>query len=428
MKKSDLFKIGVLLMATTLGTTGCSFGEDEKKPEIVVDPAEKTIEYYIAGKVTEGTTALSGVEVKAGEVTATTDAEGAYKLTVDSKKVYTVTFSKEGYMSIDNATATIADNAANRSMVSLSVKLSKKAPEKEVKADAEEEVVVTDKGDSNISQTEAAVIIPPKAIETTTTVSVTPYEEPAAVTTTVTPGNNVETPVAIANIEVETAKEVTLAKPVTLAIINKASEHTTFENVEVYNQKTTTRAGENWNKVADAIYDSETNSYKFTLPAGASLSGKYSMRVKSSKTTGKERIGETNKEEKKSNEGNMTAIPEYKINFEATAGWEYTVSPEKALMNAGVDAADAQGMATTINSAIEAQEGTTGTYKVAHELIAGISGNHILYYLNQAKYCEKTYTFKISGGRTVTITLKFYTGMQITYTNVEASQHSGGKI
>lgn len=80
MKKSDLFKIGVLLMATTLGTTGCSFGEDEKKPEIVVDPAEKTIEYYIAGKVTEGTTALSGVEVKAGEVTATTDAEGAYKL------------------------------------------------------------------------------------------------------------------------------------------------------------------------------------------------------------------------------------------------------------------------------------------------------------------------------------------------------------
>lgn len=221
MKKSDLFKIGVLLMATTLGTTGCSFGEDEKKPEIVVDPAEKTIEYYIAGKVTEGTTALSGVEVKAGEVTATTDAEGAYKLTVDSKKVYTVTFSKEGYMSIDNATATIADNAANRSMVSLSVKLSKKAPEKEVKADAEEEVVVTDKGDSNISQAEAAVIIPPKAIETTTTVSVTPYEEPAAVTTTVTPGNNVETPVAIANIEVETAKEVTLAKPVTLAIITK---------------------------------------------------------------------------------------------------------------------------------------------------------------------------------------------------------------
>ena len=99
-----------------------------------------------------------------------------------------------------------------------------------MKADAEEEVVVTDKGDSNISQAEAAVIIPPKAIETTTTVSVTPYEEPAAVTTTVTPGNNVETPVAIANIEVETAKEVTLAKPVTLAIINKASEHTTFEN------------------------------------------------------------------------------------------------------------------------------------------------------------------------------------------------------
>lgn len=98
------------------------------------------------------------------------------------------------------------------------------------------------------------------------------------------------------------------------------------------------------------------------------------------------------------------------------------------LTNAGVNATDAKGMASMINSAIEAQEGTTGTYKVNHELVAGISGNHILYYLNQAKYCEKKYTFKISGGRTVTITLKFYTGMKITYTNVEASQHSGGKV
>ena len=211
-------------------------------------------------------------------------------------------------------------------------------------------------------------------------------------------------------------------------MVNKASENATFEDVEVYNQKVTTRAGESWDKVADAAYDVTSNSYTFTLPAGATLSGKYSMRIKSSKTTGSEQIGETNKEEKKSNEGNMTAIPEYKINFEATAGWEYTVTPETALTNAGVNATDAKGMASMINSAIEAQEGTTGIYKVNQELVAGISGNHILYYLNQAKYCEKKYTFKISGGRTVTITLKFYTGMKITYTNVEASQHSGGKV
>lgn len=308
MKKSDLFKIGVLLVATTLGTTGCSFGEDEKKPEIVVDPAEKTIEYYIAGKVTEGSTALPGVEVKAGEATATTDAEGAYKLTVDSKKAYTVTFTKEGYLSIDNAQATIADNAENRSMVSLSVKLSKQSPAKEIDAEATEEIIVTDKGHSDMTKAEAAVIVPPGAIETTTNVSITPYEEPAAATTTVTTGT-VETPVAIANIEVATTEAVTLAKPVTLAVVNKASENATFEDVEVYNQKAATRAGESWDKVADAAYDVASNSYTFTLPAGATLSGKYSMRIKSSKTTGSEQIGETNKEEKKSNEGNMTAIP-----------------------------------------------------------------------------------------------------------------------
>lgn len=31
MKKSDLFKIGVLLMATTLGTTGCSLSEKTRR-------------------------------------------------------------------------------------------------------------------------------------------------------------------------------------------------------------------------------------------------------------------------------------------------------------------------------------------------------------------------------------------------------------
>ncbi len=306
MKKSDLFKIGVLLLATTLGTSGCSFGEDEKKPEIVVDPAEKTIEYYIAGKVTEGSTALPGVEVKAGEATATTDAEGAYKLTVDSKKAYTVTFTKEGYLSIDNAQATIAGNAENRSIVSLSVKLSKQSPAQKIDAEATEETIVTDKGHSDMTKAEVAMIVPPGAIETTTNVSITPYEEPAAATTTVTTGT-VETPVAIANIEVATTEAVTLAQPVTLAVMNKASENTTFEDVEVYNQKAATRAGESWDKVADATYDVALNSYKFTLPAGATLSGKYSMRIKSNKTTGSEQIGETNIEEKKSNEGNMTA-------------------------------------------------------------------------------------------------------------------------
>lgn len=85
-------------------------------------------------------------------------------------------------------------------------------------------------------------------------------------------------------------------------------------------------------------------------------------------------------------------------------------------------------MVMMINSVIEVQEGMMGIYKVVYELIVGISGNYIFYYLNQVKYCEKIYIFKISGGRIVIIILKFYIGMQIIYINVEVSQYLGGKI
>lgn len=340
MKKSDLFKIGVLLMVMILGIIGCFFGEDEKKLEIVVDFVEKIIEYYIVGKVMEGMIVLFGVEVKVGEVMVMMDVEGVYKLIVDSKKMYIVIFSKEGYMSIDNVMVIIVDNVVNCSMVSLSVKLSKKVLEKEVKVDVEEEVVVIDKGDSNIFQVEVVVIIFFKVIEIIIIVSVILYEELVVVIIIVILGNNVEILVVIVNIEVEIVKEVILVKLVILVIINKVLEYIMFENVEVYNQKIIIRVGENWNKVVDVIYDLEMNSYKFILFVGVLLFGKYLMCVKSSKIIGKEWIGEINKEEKKSNEGNMIVILEYKINFEVMVGWEYIVSLEKVLMNVGVDVVD----------------------------------------------------------------------------------------
>ena len=419
--KTKLF-LGGLLLATFMSLTGCHKGHD-KSPEIVTDPLKDTKEYYIAGVVTANDAPLSGVTVASDKQTVTTDADGKYKLTVNKPATYNVAFTKEGYLKIDNATAVIANNATNRSSVTLSVKMSKESEKVEVKTS--ENVVVTDKGTGLQPQATTAVEIPAGALETTTEVSVTPYQEPAPVSTEVQTGTTAE-PAAITNIVINTSEDVTLQKPVTLSVINKATENTYFDEVEVYSKNKTKAAGD-WKKETNALFDAASNSYKFTLQAGKKLAGEYSVRVKNTKTTGNKATGENNIDPLKvSNAGNMDAILDYKINFDAWAGWSYTLSPEDALKNVVSNNTDVKGMAAMINAAIEAQEGTYGTYKVHYSLTTNISGNYIMYYTNKASYCEKTYTFKLNGGKTVTVKLKCYIGMIESYINIDSNQHSGG--
>ena len=65
MKKKNLWSAVLAMgLAATLsvGFVGCS-DDDEPTPEIVTDnPLDKEV-YYIAGKVTDGSAALEGVEV-----------------------------------------------------------------------------------------------------------------------------------------------------------------------------------------------------------------------------------------------------------------------------------------------------------------------------------------------------------------------------
>lgn len=86
--------------------------------------------------------------------------------------------------------------------------------------------------------------------------------------------------------------------------------------------------------------------------------------------------------------------------------------------------------AQATKEAIEAEEGgVAGVYTVKHSLKTNISGNSIMYYVNKAKFSNKTYSFTVAiNGKdnTINVKLKAYTGMNETYTNVDASQHSGG--
>lgn len=123
MRTSKFFKTGLLLFVASLGLISC--GDDDKEPEIVVDPVSENVEYYIEGKVVADNAALDGVSVTAGEATATTDENGQYSLTVKDKKTYTVSFAKKGYRTVSDASVEIANNATNRSLVTLNVTMSK---------------------------------------------------------------------------------------------------------------------------------------------------------------------------------------------------------------------------------------------------------------------------------------------------------------
>lgn len=407
-------------------STGCMVGDDEKKPEIVEDPLSTTTEYYISGKVTDNYgDALSNVSVKTNGAEATTDNGGQYKLVLPKTGTYAVSFTNSGYLTV-NVEGTIAGSAAKRSMLPISVKMAKESAKEEVKTSVTSEVTITDKGKGNLVDLEdatAAITIVPGAISTDAKVSVTPYIEPINTSTQVNVGTINQT-VPISNIVIASDKVITIEKPIKLAIKNKAiNQLFSFDEVEVFNKSTSTKAAGDWVSLGKAVFNSIENSYEYNLAKGKKLGGEYSFRIENIKVTGKETGGEYNKELfSKSNAGNIEAIKNYEFSFNAWAGWSYITSATAALRKQGITD---RGMAEMINEIVESQEGVSETYKVPYTLTTNISGNYVMSYSNQAMYCEKKYTFYVNS-KGITVVLKVYTGMKESYINVDATQHSGG--
>lgn len=425
MRKSIFMSAMMSILLSAGVFTSCG-SDDEPTPQIVDDPMKTATEYYISGKVTGNDgTAIAGVSVKTSNAEATTDNDGQYKLTLDKTGTYSVAFAKSGYLSAGTE-ATIATGAEKRSMLTVNIKLAKESVKEEVSATSQESVTITNEGKGSLAEQEKAMVavtIDPGSITTDTKVSVTPYVEPVAVSTEVKAGTTEES-VPLCNIVISSEKPIILEKPVTLAVKNQSESETVhFDEIEVYNKTTATRAGDSWGALGTATFNQAKNSYEYTIEKGKSLGGQYSFRVKSSKTTGQKLEGEYNKELfTKSNAGNVEAIKGYEISFNAWAGWTYTKNAKTALQEQGI--AD-EGIANMINDAVEAQEGTAGTYKVPYTFTTNISGNYVMSYSNRTLYCVKKYTFAINK-KTVAIELKAYVGMKENYINADATQHSGG--
>lgn len=412
MRIVNVFKVGLLLIAANLIFTSCG-KDDEKEPELVPDPIEEAIEYYISGKVVTENAPLSGVTVTTGDATATTDAEGLYTVTVKDKKTYAVSFTKEGYMDITDATAEVTGSATNRSIVTLNVTMSPKGQTTNV--DPNKETIATENGESGVGESTVAVVIPEGTLSEEAEITVTPY---VPATTSNTNAGTTNEAIAMSNIAIESSKEITTAKDVTLAFTSKATDSSHFDEVEVY-KKAPGRAAGDWTSIGNAVYDPITNSDQAIIPANSTLNGEYSIRVASSKTVSASKSEVTTDGGIKSNAGNMDAIMNYSFTYEAKGGWDYVGS-----ISADIN----EGMAEMIRSTIAAQEGgMSGFYTISKTETTNISGDHIFYYSSKSVYVEKEYTFKVNGSA-VTVKVQHYIGMELIYKNEPSTVHSGGTI
>lgn len=189
MKKKNLFFGGLLMFAMAFSTVALiACGDDDKENEEVVDPLETEKEYYIVGTVTATGGALTGAQVDAGNnLTATTDAQGVYMLTVKETGEYNLKFTATDMESMESK-VTIAASAANRTQTTLNVKMAKaisfeNVEEVTVEADKETNVeAAQNETSAEEAATTTTVSVPAQAAEEGTTIAAVTYEEPKAST------------------------------------------------------------------------------------------------------------------------------------------------------------------------------------------------------------------------------------------------------
>ena len=431
--KSFLFGAMAVAMMACM-TTACSSGDDAK-PELVPDPVETQIEYYISGRVTDQQgLSLANVEVKADGFTAKTDNAGKYKLTVTDKKNYELKFTLDGYVQMGEGKVMMPSTLGNRSMVVLNVVLSKEGQEVKLneaikQAEAEgNTVVITEKGTTPIAKdevdeegtkqevaAEVAVAVAAGAIDASegeNKVTVTPYI-PENDKKETQPTKKAEA--AMVNLNIEAEKDIILQAPAAIQVqANVENENYAFKSVKVYREREASRAAD-WELIGEATYVKHNNSYVFDLKKGDKLNGNYSFRIEPQLTAviNKSR---SIKEDHISNAGNLVAI-DYDIRYEAPMGWEASF----------VGNADEAAKKMMLKAIASKENGMEGVAKEAYSVQGKISGDHILFYRVSAEIVEKTYVFSLKGNN-VSVKVTVYEGATFRREIKKADQHSGGGL
>lgn len=417
-----------LLFTMALGMMSC--GDDDKKDEIVDDPLQTETEYYIVGTVSDANGAVTGAKAEVNGTNSDTDANGVYSLTLKEAGTYVVKFSANG-LEAHEESVTIANGAANRTQVTLNVKLAKaidmtKGAQEEVKEGSDTTLSVPDQ---ETGEKDAAFIsIPDGAADAGTTITAVVYEEAKATLAEEKTTSVQEMTASVNNVAVTTTPAGAVAQNDIEILIPNGAEDSYFDVERMEALKDGNVATKAATVFGDVTF--KNNNYVITIPKGESIAGKYIANVKYTKKAENAKSGAYNKVNGESNvvkfENRDYNAKDVTLNVEVTCGWNYLVSPAEALKAVGAS----DGLVATIQKYIENDEGKEGTYTVTKNLNASISGNHVLYFGSRAKVQEKSYTFDIivKGGKKSSVTIKLlcYIGYTEDYTNGPISQHSGG--
>lgn len=421
MKKKQFLSVSVITMLiSTFLFTSCRASDDEKKPEIVDDPLAKTEEYYISGRILDNSgDVLEGVIVNSSNgISVKTNVTGMFALKLNAKGTYKLTFSKENHLDL-TTTATFSATDKNRSSMNLSLVMSKISQSTTVMGTEQESVKIPD-----AVKPSTHVEVMPGTVSKTTDFSVTVYKEPIAILPTA-PGSSQQITPALETAYFEPSG-TTFNKPIIFSINNPVEADIYFENLTLAYKK---KGDTTWEIQKTKVnLTPETNRYETELKHFSS----YSIMLNADRVISAENVSETNLELKKDNTGNMEAIRDFKIEFDETAGWDFSENLDTSIRNAltGISESNLTGLSNMIEDCVASLEGgKPGFYKIAHSLTTNISGNYIVYYTNRAKYCDIQYIFNVNykkSSKTITVKVKRYTGMKETYTNKDANQHSGG--
>ena len=169
MKSVKWFYVGVMAIALgmlTFVTVACHDDDDDPKPlegEVIETP-KPVVEYYIMGTVTSGGEAMNGVKVKVGSKNYTTDSNGKFSVTESATGTYSIEASSNGYLS-QKTSVVIAENAENRSVVTVALALTKESRKETVSVTAEEEIKVEDNSESNTTIEDPGEVAPEAVVE-----------------------------------------------------------------------------------------------------------------------------------------------------------------------------------------------------------------------------------------------------------------------
>lgn len=446
----------------SFGTIACHDDDDDPKPEEgeVIETPKPVVEYYIMGTVTSEGVGKNGVTVKVGDKNCTTDAEGKFSVTESSAGTYEVSVAPVGYLS-QKTSVTIADNAENRSVLTVAFALTKESPKEEVKLDATENTTVEDKSESNLDLPKPEEVKPEKVVEDRPLVkveieipvgaieeagqkpgivdngkvdiSVTTFvPAPKEVVTEVKPTEEIKTveniPLAAAHFEPKGLKfkeavTISIPNPIPGITFPNESMRLTYLNPET----------RKWEKqTADVTLENDDYKALVTHFSAYAIENEVNSTVSKEVVLKDELLGQASRD----NSENPKAVTGIVLKYTEKAGWDYIGDIAQIIKNAlGSDASEAtvNAMAAYLKTRMYSLMGSTSgiitterTYNTVN-----VNGYTDMNYACYAKTRTTTLTTKViydGQEKTISISAKRYTGADQQYKTVTYNPtHSGGK-